>query len=229
MFSADRLIELLLLGWVSTVPLAIGSVLALAIFFERLWRLRGLERGARELSKQVIDKLVAREVEAARSLCERSQAQVAEMFLGALRWRNVALEDLERVMATTRAELGVALKRGIWIIGTVGSLAPFVGLFGTVVGIMRAFADMAEHGSGGFAVVAAGISEALLATALGLGVAIVALGFFNYLNVRIGAVNATYARAAEHFIQALLYVETGSAGAGQGEQQEVSDGRLSPA
>jgi biopolymer transport protein ExbB len=136
-------------------------------------------------------------------------------------------------MATSRAEFGAALKSGTWIIGTVGSLAPFVGLFGTVVGIMRAFADMAQHGSGGFAVVAAGISEALLATALGLGVAILALLFFNYLNVRIGAVNATYARASEHFVQALLYVETagseGGVAASHASGQGVRDGRVSPA
>jgi biopolymer transport protein ExbB len=95
----------------------------------------------------------------------------------------------------------------LWILGTIGSSAPFIGLFGTVVGIIRAFQDMAEHGAGGFEVVAAGISEALVATAAGLFVAIIALLFFNYLQVRVGAIAATYARACERFVQALLYVE----------------------
>jgi len=226
MFTAEHLVELLIMGWLSTVPLGIGSVLALAIFFERLWRFRGLERSARELAGRVIDRLVSRDVDGARSACEQSDSQAAEIFLSALRWRNVALEDLERVLATVRAEIGAGLKRGVWIIGTVGSLAPFVGLFGTVIGIIRAFADMAEQGSGGFAVVAAGISEALVATALGLGVAIVALAFYNYLNVRIGAVNATYARASEHFLQALLYVETS---ADAEAPKETVGGRLSTA
>jgi biopolymer transport protein ExbB len=77
------------------------------------------------------------------------------------------------------------LKRGIWILGTIGASAPFIGLFGTVIGIIKSFHQMAVMGTGGFAVVAAGISEALIATALGLIVAIVAVIFFNFMQVRI--------------------------------------------
>ena len=137
-----------------------------------------------------------------------SDLAVAGMLLEGLRWENVAVEDLERVFATIRAELGVGLKRGIWIIGTTGSLAPFVGLFGTVVGIIRAFATMSETGETGFQVVAESLSEALIATAAGLGVAIVALLIFNYLNTRVASVSQVYARAAERLVQALLYVES---------------------
>jgi biopolymer transport protein ExbB len=100
------------------------------------------------------------------------------------------------------------LRRGLWILGTVGSLAPYVGLLGTVFGIIRAFQAMAAEGAGGFEVVAAGISEALVATAVGLAVAITALLFFNYLSVRVTNIANTLARACERFIQALLYVES---------------------
>src|SRR5690606_26477531 len=65
-------------------------------------------------------------------------------------------------------------KSGLWILGTLGNAAPFIGLLGTVIGIIKSFRDMAIEGSGGFAVVAAGISEALIATAAGLVVAITA-------------------------------------------------------
>ena len=134
------------------------------------------------------------------------------MILEGLHWQNAAIEDLDRVFATVRAELTTQLRRGIWVVGTVGSLAPFVGLFGTVIGVIRAFADMAEHGTGGFAVVANGIAEALVATAAGLGVAIVALFFFNYLQVRVQAISGVFARASERLVQALLFVETDAAG-----------------
>ncbi len=206
MFTADYMIELLKLGWLSNVPLAIGSILTLGIFFERLWTLRGLEKATRELATQVIDCIARSDVAAARAACEASDIPAAEMLAEGLRWDNVAVEDLDGIFGTMRAERVTGLRRGIWIIGTTGSLAPFVGLFGTVIGIIRAFGEMAAHGSSGFAVVAQGISEALVATAAGLGVAIVALLLFNYLQVRVQSVANTYARACERVIQALLYV-----------------------
>ena len=206
--DAARLLELLGQGGLTVYPLGAASILATAILLERLWRFSGAARKTRKLTRETIDRLVRRDVEGARSLCEKSKAPIAEVYLEALRWRNIALEDLENVLATSRQELSYDLKRGLWLVGTIGSLAPYVGLFGTVVGIIRAFQDMAEHGAGGFEVVAAGISEALVATGAGLFVAIVALAFYNYLQVRAGAITTTYARSCERFVQALLFVES---------------------
>ena len=204
-------------------PLIAGSFLVLWIVFERVWRFRGLAEGTRELTRKTIDKLVQRDVESARELCEASELPIARVYREAMRWRNVPLEDLERVLSTSRQEAAHELKRGLWIVGTIGSLAPYVGLFGTVIGIIRAFRDMAEHGAGGFEVVASGISEALIATAAGLAVAIFALMFFNYLQTRVGAIAGVYARSCERFVQALLFVESSV------EEGEVSDGELVPA
>ena len=210
MFNADHLIDLLIMGWLSNVPLAIGSILTLGVFFDRIRTFRGLEGKSRALASRVIDTLVSRDLAGAQALCEKSDLPVGAMMREALRWQNIAVEDYDRILATLRAELGSELRRGIWIIGTVGSLAPFVGLFGTVVGIIRAFADLSEGGGGGFAVVATSLSEALIATAAGLGVAIVALVLYNYLNTRVGSIAATYARAAERLVQAILFVESGA-------------------
>jgi biopolymer transport protein ExbB len=208
MFDAEHLIDLIIMGWLSNVPLAIGSIWTLSIFGERWWKLRGLQTASRELASEVIEALVERDLVGARRKCEESKLPVAHMLLEGLRWQNVAVEDLDRVFGTLRAELAAGLRRGIWIIGTVGSLAPFVGLFGTVIGIIRAFGIMSESGETGFQVVAASLSEALIATAAGLGVAIVALVIFNYLNTRVAQVAATYARASERLVQALLFVES---------------------
>ena len=104
----------------------------------------------------------------------------------------------------------------LWVVGTIGSLAPYVGLFGTVVGIIRAFQGMAREGVGGFEVVAAGISEALVATGAGLFVAIVALMFFNYLQTRASSLSTVFSRSCERFLQSLIFVETAeSSGPGQ--------------
>jgi len=221
---SQSLLELFQQGWLTTYPLLLGSVIALGIFFERMWRFRGLHDATRSLTKSTIEALVKRDLDGARKLCEKSDQPIARIFLEAMRWRNVPLEDLERVLSTSRHEAAYELKRGLWLIGTIGSLSPYVGLFGTVVGIIRAFADMAEHGTGGFEVVASGISEALIATAAGLAVAIIALMVFNYLQTRVGLIAGAYARSCERFAQALLFLESSSRDHGASSGAEVAHG-----
>jgi biopolymer transport protein ExbB len=201
-------VQMLQQGWYASYPLLICSVIVVAVAIERYWRYRGLEKQSRELTRNVVEALAKRDVHTAMALCTTSKTPLAGVFKEGLAWKNIALEDLERILVTSRQEAVGDLRRGLWLLGTIGSLAPFVGLFGTVVGIMRAFRQIAIEGSGGFAVVAAGISEALIATAVGLGVAIVALAFYNYLQVRVGNIGNVYARSSERLVQALLYVES---------------------
>jgi len=225
--DSQTLLKLLNDGGLTVYPLGLASIIVLGILVDRMWRFRGIDKEARKVTAETVDALVRRDVDAARVLCEASTTAVSDIYLEAMRWKNVALEDLERIMATSRQEAVAVLSRRVWVIGTIGSLAPYVGLFGTVVGIIRAFQDMALHGAGGFDVVASGISEALVATAAGLFVAIVALLFFNSLQVKVNSISKTYARSCERFVQALLYVET-AVGEGEG-REEVSNGRLVPA
>jgi biopolymer transport protein ExbB len=222
--DAQTILQLLQDGGLTVYPLTLGSIVALAILIERILRFRGLESGARSLTKDTIEALVRRDLDTARSLCEKSKAPIANVYLEGMRWKNIALEDLQGILATSRQEITTDMKRGVWVIGTIGSLAPYIGLFGTVVGIMRAFQDMAAEGAGGFEVVAAGISEALVATAAGLFVAIVALAFFNYLQVRVGAITSTYSRSCERFVQALLYVESAAGATPQQGGEEMRSG-----
>lgn len=92
---------------------------------------------------------------------------------------------LERAEAIVLAEL----KRGVSSLATIGSIAPFVGLFGTVVGIINAFKGIASEKAAGLGAVAGGISEALVATAIGLFVAIPAVMMFNYFTNKVDAFN----------------------------------------
>ena len=195
-------------GWLTTYPLAICSVLTLAVACERYWRYRGIEKRSRELTHSVVDVLSQRNLSAAKARCKDARTPLGEIFEDGLAWKDIALEDLERVLSTSRSESLFEMRRGLWILGTIGSLAPFVGLFGTVVGIMKAFYRISVEGSGGFEVVSAGISEALIATAVGLGVAILALAFYNYLQVRVGRIGNVFSRSCERLLQALLYVES---------------------
>jgi biopolymer transport protein ExbB/TolQ len=102
---------------------------------------------------------------------------------------NLSREDLvdtvRRAIQRASALTANDLKKGVAALATIGATAPFVGLLGTVVGIITAFQGIAATGSGGLGAVSAGIAEALVETALGLLVAIPAVWFYNYLTGRI--------------------------------------------
>ncbi|MCK6589930.1 MAG: MotA/TolQ/ExbB proton channel family protein [Polyangiaceae bacterium] len=106
------------------------------------------------------------------------------------------VELARREVARRRDALSADLRRGLSILASVGSVAPFVGLLGTVVGIITAFQGIASTGSGGLGAVSAGIAEALVETALGLSVAIPAVLFFNWLTAKITAVEMALERSA---------------------------------
>lgn len=221
----NDLLDLLYQGRLTVYPLGLMSVFVIGIAIERFWKYRGLDRRTRDLTRKLVDSLVRQDLSAARTLCEASSTPMAEVFGEGLRWRNIALEDLNEVLGTARNEVVTELRRGLWFIGTIGSLSPYIGLLGTVVGIMGAFGAIAESGDAGFEVVSSGISEALIATAVGLLVAITSLALFNFLQVRVNNIAATFTRASERFVQALLFVESGTDSA----EGKPSHGELSPA
>ena len=95
------------------------------------------------------------------------------------------MDAADRAIEKERGQIISGMKRGLTVLATISATAPFVGLFGTVVGIINAFTGMAKTGSGGLGAVSAGIAEALLTTAFGLFVAIPAVWIFNYFNGRI--------------------------------------------
>jgi biopolymer transport protein ExbB/TolQ len=96
-------------------------------------------------------------------------------------------EDYEQRLHRRLDETNSELKKNMWMLGTIASSAPFVGLFGTVWGIMESFKQIGSSGKAGFSVVAGSISEALIATGSGILVAVIAVMFYNYLNVKVSA------------------------------------------
>jgi biopolymer transport protein ExbB/TolQ len=92
------------------------------------------------------------------------------------------------------------LKRGLNTVATIATSAPFIGLFGTIFGIINAFRGMALTGSGGIGAVAAGIAEALITTAFGIGVAIIALWCYNFLNTRAEVIGAEMSNTSSEVI-----------------------------
>jgi biopolymer transport protein ExbB len=164
-------------GWVMW-PLLIFSILTWAVVLERAFVFLTLRPRLGRLGEAVMNSLRSGDASAAKQLCHVEKPYLGAIFLGIIDGKN-SRDSAERATERNRIRLMGYFKKNLWILATVGSAAPFVGLLGTVVGIVQAFHDMAEKGAGGFNVVAGGISQALVATAAGLIVAIIALLSYN--------------------------------------------------
>jgi biopolymer transport protein ExbB len=185
-------------GW-TMVPLFVCSVAVWGIVVERLWSLRRWRERNREFLLSFSNHWLRGDREAARKLCDVANVELAKIA-GELIQEGRA-DNLVMRVDRKRLEQAAELRRYLWLLGTIGSAAPFIGLFGTVVGIIRAFTSMAETGAGGFAVVAAGISEALVATAAGILVAVIAVFFFNYFQVRVGRLQFQLKLLADEMVE----------------------------
>lgn len=202
-------------GYSMTVIIAF-SLLAAVVAIERALTLWGVGGETRELSESVVKLLYRGELAQARTICERSETPLAELLLAAFtRLGKAPPEAIAAAVDRERIQAGLQLRANLWILGTIGATAPFIGLFGTVVGIMGAFDDLADQPGGGFAVVASGISEALIATAAGIAVAIQAVILFNYFTSRIAALSLSLKVSAEEVLE-LLWLER--------EEVSVSEG-----
>lgn len=190
------------------------SIYSLGLFIERMWYYRAAK-------KQSIDYLplatkALREgnyklaIEAARRFNKSHLAKVLAaglqqfMFEKEEQPTHDAVESVrlavERAAALTTAEM----KRGLGGLATIGSTAPFIGLLGTVIGIINAFTGMAMTGSGGIGAVSGGIAEALINTAVGLGVAIPAVWMFNYFQGQVEFFGIEMANSSSELVDFFL-------------------------
>jgi len=113
------------------------------------------------------------------------------------------VELARRELARRLEHAGAAMRRGLGVLASIGSVAPFVGLFGTVVGIISAFQGIARTGSGGIGSVAGGIAEALVVTGLGLAVAVPAVLVFNMLSTKVDGLKLALETAAGELVDHL--------------------------
>jgi biopolymer transport protein ExbB/biopolymer transport protein TolQ len=121
---------------------------------------------------------------------------------------NSAERAVEREMLMTIVDL----KRGLGVLATVGATAPFVGLLGTTMGIVNSFTGMATSGAGGISAIAAGVAEALITTAIGIGVAIPAVWAYNYFQTKIDNLTAEMTYTSKEMIDYLIKGVSGEFG-----------------
>ena len=200
-----NLIDIIHQGAIATYPLIIMSVISLTIIFERLWSLKNIGSLTLRITESLLEPLKKGQRDLAIAISrQNSHCPAGRIFLSVLEKDPGARSDMANSVATEAMfEETQKLRKHLWILGTVASSAPFIGLLGTVIGIIKSFESMAIAGTGGFAVVAAGISEALVATALGLGVAIIALIFYNYFQTRIASLNGLFRIQVGKILQTL--------------------------
>ena len=174
-------------GWVA-YPLGLFSVLAVGIILERLWTLQNLRR----LETEAFSALQTGDQTA-------TSAPLSQIVQVLRPLQNESGETVEQAARIALAQQRLRLRRYLPGLATIGSTAPFIGLFGTVLGVMTAFRGMSRSGLSG-ETMASGISEALSATALGLLVAIPAVLAYNYF---LGRVHSFVLEIESHLILTL--------------------------
>ncbi|MCE5299982.1 MAG: MotA/TolQ/ExbB proton channel family protein [Spirochaetia bacterium] len=188
--------------WVLYLLLA-ASVLSIAVVVERL-----MVYGKNRVDVPVfMDALAAKlekgDIKAAVSLASSSPCVEAKVTLEGLSNMKKGHASVEEVMTSRWIRERVRLEKNLVILSTLGNNAPFIGLFGTVLGIIKAFNDLAITGQSGIAVVMSGISSALIATALGILVAIPAVIANNYFASRLKQVQYN-SESLSHIVLAYL-------------------------
>ena len=197
------------------------SVLVLAVGIERLTALwRFLDR-ARTLAETVKRCLYRGAVAEARAACERSSSLAAEFFLVGFERHGRSSEGaLEAAVDRERQRVALTLKGQLWLLATIGATAPFIGLFGTVWGILRAFEQIGATHQAGIDVVGPGIAEALVTTAAGIIVAIEAMVIYNYFMARLQRTVLELKLMAEEFVELLREQKPDATAAGASKSGE---------
>jgi len=186
MFQGKTLWEIIQLGGITMYVLIFCSVLSLAVIFERLVYYAKRSRVSRaKFMEKIKNELAEHDVEAALKICERIDTPFSKVAKAGLSLHRHNEKILSQAMEREITIETIKLERFISITGTIGSTAVYIGLLGTVLGIIRAFHDISLSKGGGVNVVIGGISEALVCTAAGLLVAIPAVISYNFFIRRI--------------------------------------------
>ncbi|MDD8021066.1 MAG: MotA/TolQ/ExbB proton channel family protein [Acidobacteriota bacterium] len=194
------------------------SIITIYLFIERQLAFSRARKKSMEVAPKLADLLKNGQLKEAMALASKKEfkdshlarvtASGIEEFLTS-RLSNLTvdeqLESAQRGCERAQSLFTQELRKGLSVMATIATSAPFIGLFGTIFGIINAFRGMALTGSGGIGAVAGGIAEALITTAFGIAVAIIALWTFNSLNTRIEIYNAemenTASQITDYFVR----------------------------
>ncbi|MBP2654570.1 MAG: tolQ: protein TolQ [Firmicutes bacterium] len=196
-------VELFSKGGLVMYPLVVCSVVVLAIIIERCMYLRTADISSAALLEDTVQKLRAGDWDEAAELCTKAKGVIAEMLARGLAERVDDRQQLEQILEGAAARMVTKLRYRLDYLDTIVTLAPLLGLLGTVTGMIASFSVL-NIKSGQPLAITGGVGEALIATATGLCVAIIALVTHSYLNHRIDVIISTMEEAANSIVVAAI-------------------------
>lgn len=203
--------ELIMAGGFILIVLVAISVYSIAIIIER-WKYYGRNlRSISALKSEVLKHLRSGNTAKAAEICKHSQTPTGAILIAAMEAQGNRAERMESAGRAIEFH-ATALHKGLPALATIGSTCPFIGLFGTVVGVMRAFKDLSVNSGPGPSAVAAGIAEALVNTAAGLFVAIPAVFAYNYYISRANKYTTEMEWACEEVVKEQMSRQPESSG-----------------
>jgi len=192
-------------AWGVVIVLLVMSMYSIAVMIERYWTYKKATDQSRKYAPEVARHLkqqkIKEAIDVSRGVGVKYSHLAKVLLVGLQEWqyqqeagevdrdKDAAVDAAKRAIQRATAVNLADLKRGLAGLATIGSTAPFVGLFGTTFGIINAFSGMALTGSGGIAAISAGIAEALITTAFGLFVAVPAVWAYNYFSGKVEGFN----------------------------------------
>ncbi len=190
MFAGKTILEIFQIGGFTMYILLLCSILSVTILLERILYYRKRSKTKRaEFMTRIERALRSGNIEKAMELCNNTNTPFSNVVYSGLAFYGPHEKEISNAMEREITIETTKLERYTSIVGTIGNTAVYIGLFGTVLGIIRAFHDIAVAGAGGMSIVIGGVAEALVCTATGLFVAIPAVIAFNY-----------FMRKVDHFV-----------------------------
>lgn len=170
--------------WVMIIPIVLCSVIALAVIIERIIFYKRIDFDYTLIIGNVSDFIKANQIDKAAILCERYGGAIIQIIKTVI--GNFSLKGNRERMITEASESAVKrIEKNVSILATISTIAPMLGLLGTVTGMMKSFSGLSKIGPAAHDLLAYGIAEALITTALGLIVAIPSLIFYNYMVAKV--------------------------------------------
>jgi biopolymer transport protein ExbB/TolQ len=203
MFGDLNFWQMFLKGGITVFILLGISVLSWWIIIERIIRFYQIKIDTKEFMDKIKKMIQKKDFDSAIMLAESTPGPVASVILAGLRNKDLDRTKLEGIMQRELNYEAERMQRYLDILGTIGNVTPFIGLFGTVLGIIRAFHDLSLSTGGGPSVVANGIAEALVATAMGLFVAVPAVIAYNLFVKKIDTIETECINASSELIDTI--------------------------